>query len=133
MKNKILVCSRDLVSALKIKIFLEKKGFYVFDLISTGEELIEAALKNYPSLIISDITLKGDIDGIEAISRLSGITKIPYIFVTDTKENISLIQSYYLHPVSVINKPVDLSELHLSVSDNFGIINHVIHGDYYLG
>ncbi len=133
MKNKILVCSRDLASALKIKIFLEKKGFYVFDLISTGEELIEAALKNYPSLIISDITLKGDIDGIEAISRLSGITKIPYIFVTDTKENISLIQSYYLHPVSVINKPVDLGELHLSVSDNIGIINHVMHGDYYLG
>ena len=133
MKNKILVCSRDLASALKIKIFLEKKGFYVFDLISTGEELIEAALKNYPSLIISDITLKGDIDGIEAISRLSGITKIPYIFVTDTKENISLIQSYYLHPVSVINKPVDLGELHLSVSDNIGIINHVMNGDYYLG
>ncbi len=128
-----MVCSQDLTSALKIKIFLEKKGFYVFDLISTGEELIEAALKHYPSLIISDITLRGEIDGIEAISRLSGITKIPYIFVADTKENISLIQSYYLHPVSVINKPVDLSELHLSVSNNIGIINQIMHSDYYMG
>ena len=133
MKNKILVCSQDLATALKIKIFLERKGYYVFDIITTGEELIEAALKHYPSLIISDLTLKGEIDGIEAISRLSGITKTPYIFVADTEENISLIQSYYLHPVSVIKKPVDLSELHLCVSDNIGIISHVMHGDYYLG
>lgn len=133
MENKILVCSHDLSSALKIKIFLEEKGFYVFDPISSGDELIEAALKHYPTLIISDITLKGEIDGIEAISRISGITKIPYIFVADGKENISLIKSYYLHPINVFIKPVDLNELHLYVNDNTRILNYTAHSDYYLG
>ena len=133
MKNKILVCSRDLSSALKMKIFLEGKGFYVFDPISSGGELIEAALKQHPTLIISDITLKGEIDGIEAISRISGITKIPYIFVADGKENISLIKSYYLNPVNVFIKPVDLNELHLFVNDNTRILNYTANSDYYLG
>lgn len=133
MENKILVCSHDFSSALKMKIFLEKKGFYVFDLISTGDELIEAALKYYPSLIISDITLKGEIDGIEAISRISGITKIPYIFVTNGEENISLIKSYFLHPVNVFIKPVDLNELHLSLNNKISIINYSMHSNYYLG
>ncbi|MCL5028607.1 MAG: response regulator [Bacteroidetes bacterium] len=133
MENKILVCSHDLSSALKIKIFLEEKGYYVFDPISSGDELIEAALKHYPTLIISDITLKGEIDGIEAISRISGITKIPYIFVADGKENISLIKSYYLHPINVFIKPVDLNELHLYVNDNTRILNYTAHSDYYLG
>ncbi len=133
MENKILVCSHDLSSALIIKIFLEEKGFYVFDLISTGDEMIEVALKQYPSLIISDITLKGEIDGIEAISRISGITKIPYIFITDGKENISLIQSYYLHPVNVFIKPVDLNELNLFVNENVGALGDTLQSDYYLG
>ena len=133
MENKILVCSRDLSSALKIKIFLEEKGLNVLDPISTGDELIEAALKYYPTLIISEITLRGEIDGIEAISRISGITRIPYIFVADEKENISLIKSYYLTPVNVFIKPVDLNELHLYVNDKSRILKYTAQSDYYIG
>lgn len=132
-KNKILVCSYDISLALNIKTFLEAKGFDVFDLISSGDELIEVALKQYPSLIISDITLKGEIDGIEAISRISGITKIPYIFFTESTENISLIQSYNLNPINVFVKPIDLDALHIFVNDNIGILSETLHGDYYLG
>ena len=132
-KNKILVCSYDTSLAFNIKKFLEAKGFNVFDLISSGDELIEVALKQYPSLIISDITLKGEIDGIEAISRISGITKIPYIFFTKSTENISLIQSYNLNPINVFIKPIDLDALHLFVSENIGILSETLYSDYYLG
>jgi DNA-binding response OmpR family regulator len=132
-KSKVLVCSNDLTLALKIKIFLELKGFHVLDLISSGDDLIKITLNQYPSLIISDITLKGDLDGIEAISRLSGITKIPYIFVANSNENISLVQSYYLNPVKILIKPVDLNELYSFVNDSTGFINETQHTEYYLG
>jgi len=132
-KSKVLVCSNDLTLALKIKIFLELKGFHVLDLISSGDDLIKITLNQYPSLIISDITLKGDLDGIEAISRLSGITKIPYIFVANSNENISLVQSYYLNPVKILIKPVDLNELYSFVNDSTGFINEIQHTEYYLG
>ena len=132
-KNKVLVCSNDLTLALKIKIFLELKGFHVLDLISSGDDLIKITLNQYPSFIISDITLKGDLDGIEAISRLSGITKIPYIFIANSNENISLVQSYYLNPVKILIKPVDLNELYSFVNDSTGFINEIQHTEYYLG
>jgi DNA-binding response OmpR family regulator len=132
-KNKVLVCSNDLTLALKIKIFLELKGFHVLDLISSGDDLIKITLNQYPSFIISDITLKGDLDGIEAISRLAGITKIPYIFVANSNENISLVQSYYLNPVKILMKPVDLNELYSFVNDSTGFINEIQHTEYYLG
>jgi len=132
-KNKVLVCSNDLTLALKIKIFLELKGFHVLYLISSGDDLIKITLNQYPSFIISDITLKGDLDGIEAISRLSGITKIPYIFVANSNENISLVQSYYLNPVKILIKPVDLNELYSFVNDSTGFINEIQHTEYYLG
>jgi DNA-binding response OmpR family regulator len=132
-KSKVLVCSNDLTLALKIKIFLELKGFHVLDLISSGDDLIKITLNQYPSLIISDITLKGDLDGIEAISRLSGITKIPYIFVANSNENISLVQSYYLNPVKILIKPVDLNELYSFVNDSTGFLNGIQHTEYFLG
>jgi DNA-binding response OmpR family regulator len=132
-KIKILVCSSDLSLALKIKVFLEVKGLHVLNLVSTGDDLIKTTLNQYPSIIISDITLKGDIDGIEAISRLSGVTKIPYIFVADSNENISLVQSYYLNPVKILIKPVDLNELYFFINDNTGFQNEIQQSGYYLG
>lgn len=133
-KNKILVCSNDLVLSFKIKSYLEEKGLHVLDLISSGDELIEATLNFYPSLIITDITLKGEIDGIETISRISGITKIPYIFITDNTDQISLIQSYYLYPVKVFTKPVNFDELYFFVNDSIGFSQDAHHNSsYFLG
>ncbi|MGD1008031.1 MAG: hypothetical protein ABR980_12465 [Ignavibacteriaceae bacterium] len=91
----------------------------------TSEEIeeltmIASALNFYPSLIIIDITLKGEIDGIETISRISGMTKIPYIFITDSADQISLIQSYYLYHVKVFARPFDLDELYFFVNDCTG-------------
>ncbi|MGA7719550.1 MAG: response regulator [Ignavibacteriaceae bacterium] len=132
-KNNILVCSGDLNFSIKIKSFLEEKGMQVLDLISSGDELIECALNFYPSLIITDITLKGEIDGIETISRISGITKIPYIFIADSADQISLIQSYYLYPVKVFAKPVDLNDLYFFVNDCVGFSKDTLQSSYFLG
>ena len=132
-KNKILLCSIDLVLALKLKSYLQEKGMHVLDPVTSGNELIESALNFYPSLIITDITLKGEIDGIETISRISGITKIPYIFITDNTEQISLIQSYYLYPVKVLNKPINLDELYFFVNDSIGYSKDKQQSSYFLG
>ena len=132
-KTKVIICSNDLISSLRIKSFLEKKGLHVLGLVSSGEGLIESVLNFYPSLIITDITLKGEIDGIETISRISGITKIPYIFITDSADQISLIQSYYLYPVKVFAKPIDLDELYFFVNDCTGFSADTHQSSYFLG
>lgn len=132
-KSKVLICSKDLSLSLKLKLFLEDKGIQVLDLVSSGDELIESALKFYPSLIITDIILKGELDGIESISRISGITKIPYIFITDHADQLSLIQSYFLYPVKVFNKPVDPDELYFFVNDSIGYSKDEHQSSYFLG
>ena len=132
-KNKVLICSNDLALSLKIKLFLEEKGLHVLDLVSSGNELIESVLNFFPSLIITGITLKGEIDGIETISRIQGITKIPYIFITDSADQISLIQSYYLYPVKVFSRQFDLDELYFFVNDCTGFSEDTHRSSYFLG
>ncbi len=68
-----------------------------------------------PSLIITDINLNGQLDGIEAIARLESNYKIPYIFITAFDDFSRLITSYYLNPISIIRKPIDQTNLYESV------------------
>jgi len=114
---RILIGEDDLLIAKSIKIFFEKKGFKVTNIAQSGEELVTKALYDYPSVIVTDITLKGQIDGIEAISRISEIVKIPYIFITGFKEYISIIKSYNLDPIKIFIKPIDFNLLYKSVKD----------------
>ena len=81
-KRRILICEDELATAYSIKAFLEKKGFDIHEPVSSGRQLMETATNYFPSLIISDITLSGELDGIEAISRINELIKIPYIFIT---------------------------------------------------
>ncbi len=132
-KRKILICEDELITAINIKQFLEKKDFFVYDPVTSGRELMERATDYFPSLIISDITLKGELDGIEAISRISELVKIPYIFITGYPEYMSLIDSYFLKPVNTFVKPLDLNKLYLSLSKSLFHSSSERPSYYYLG
>ena len=67
-----------------------------------------------PSLIITDVILNGQLDGIEAIARLECSYNIPYIFITAYDVYSNLIYSYNLNPLSIIKRPIDLVNLHES-------------------
>ena len=134
MKNKcrIILAEDDFIIANDIKLFIEKKGLKVVKIVKSGEELITAALNKFPSMIISDITLKGQIDGIEAISRISEILKVPYIFITGYQEYLSLIYSYNLNPHKIFIKPIDMEVLYKSIKGIFASSLN-IPTQYYLG
>jgi DNA-binding NtrC family response regulator len=132
-KKRILICEDELVTALTIKDFLEKKGYEMYYPVTTGRELMETATSYFPSLIISDITLGDELDGIEAISRINELIKIPYIFITGHSEYISLIDSYFLHPVDVFIKPVNMNDLYCAIDGYFENLHSEKPSYYYLG
>lgn len=127
----VLLGEDDLITAKCIKSNIEQKGFRVIHIVESGEELIASALYECPSLIITDISLKGQLDGIEAMARISEIREIPYIFITGYVDNISLIKSYSLHPYDTFLKPFDMNILNKTVEEMFDTTESVT--SYYLG
>ena len=127
----VLLGEDDLITAKCIKSNIEHKGFKVIHIVESGEELIKSALYECPSLIITDISLKGQLDGIEAMARVSEIREIPYIFITGYVDNISLIKSYNLRPYYTFLKPFDMSVLNKTVEEMFETTEDVT--SYYLG
>ncbi len=109
---KILIAEVDTKIVSQLKNFLVPLGHVIYPAVASGEELMEQVKLLDPSLIITDINLNGQLDGIEAIARLeSSRHTIPYIFITAFDDFSRLINSYYLNPVSILKKPVEQANL----------------------
>jgi DNA-binding NtrC family response regulator len=131
--GKILIAEDDTLLAKSLKIFLEQNNLNVINILPSGEDLISEAVSSTPSLIISDITLQGEIDGIEAVSRINRIRDIPYIFMTGHSEYLPLIKSYNLKPIKVFIKPVDFNLLFDTIEEYYYGLTKETYSYYYLG
>ena len=79
---RILIVEDESISALFLHTLLEDTGYRVVGIIESGEEAMVMANQVKPDLILMDIMLKGEMDGIEAANRIYALYGIPTIFMT---------------------------------------------------
>jgi PAS domain S-box-containing protein len=107
---KILLVEDENVEALDIKRTLESFGYDVPYVASSGEEAVEKALAIMPDIILMDIVLKGNTDGIEAVSEIKDLN-IPIIYLTAHSEESTIERAKLTEPYGYIIKPYDRTEL----------------------
>ena|SRR3990172_2559594 len=110
-KVKILIAEDEYITAMDFKKTLLAEGFKVTAVVSTGEDLIKEIEREIPTLIISDINLRGELDGIEAIARIQEQHSIPFIYITAYKDFKRVVEIYNLKPYDYVLKPVESTEL----------------------
>jgi CheY-like chemotaxis protein len=81
-KKRILIVEDELIIANDIRGYLSDENYEITSVVLTGEDAINMAKQNMPDLVIMDILLHGNINGIEAAEEISKIRKIPIIFVS---------------------------------------------------
>ncbi len=78
----ILIVEDELLIAKNLTIKLNKLGYKVSGIVSSGAEAIAIVNSNKPDLILMDIAIKGDLDGIETMEKIQEINDIPVIYLT---------------------------------------------------
>ena len=111
---KILLVEDESIEAMDIKRTLESFGYKVPYIASSGEEAVEKALEIMPDLILMDIILKGDIDGIEAVSKIKD-QNIPVIYLTAHSEETTIERAKLTEPYGYIIKPYERIELKYAI------------------
>ena len=81
-KKRILIVEDELIIANDIRGYLSDENYEITSVVLTGEDAINMARQNMPDLVIMDILLHGNMNGIEAAEEISKIRKIPIIFVS---------------------------------------------------
>ena len=82
---------------------------------SSGEEAVEKAAETHPDLILMDIKLDGDIDGIEAAEQIHSHFNIPIVYLTAYADNKTLRRAKITEPYGYIIKPFEERELQSNI------------------
>lgn len=114
-KPRILIVEDERIVAKDIQNKLEGMGYKVVDILSTGEEAIKRAKKLKPSLILMDIKLKGDVDGIRAAEAINRENNIPVVYLTAYSDNNTLERAKLTKPFGYIIKPFEDRDLYTTI------------------
>ena len=110
-KYRIMIVEDEATAAQRIGKFLERLGYDVVAIIDNGEEAIGTAAALHPELILMDVTLKGNVDGIMAANRISEQMEIPIIFLTAHGDDATFSRTKMSNSFAFIEKPVHLNHL----------------------
>ena len=112
--ERIIVVEDEAITALNLKMDLEDLGYEVLETIDTGSEAVEKSEELFPDMVLMDINLKGDMDGIEASRQISEMG-IPIIFLTANTDDPTTFDALKTAPYGYLSKPYTAKDLELTV------------------
>lgn len=114
-KTNVLVVEDESIVSKDIQYSLKKLGYNVVGAASTGEKAFELASTKNPDIILMDIMLKGDINGIQTAERVKKELNIPVIYLTAYADEATLAKAKVTEPYGYIIKPFKEVDLHTSI------------------
>jgi len=110
--TNILIVEDEVIVALDIRARLESLGHSVLGLATTGEEAIKAVEQTIPDLVLMDVRLKGELDGIETAGILRKRFGVPAVYLTAYGDDETLHRAKFTEPYGFLIKPFEERELH---------------------
>ncbi len=114
-KTRVLIVEDEVLQGLYLQEILKRKEYIVVGIVASGSEAVEYAGKMRPHIILMDIILKGDLDGIDAAARIQAELDIPVIYITASIDEYNLIRATKTEPYGYLIKPVQVFELYSSI------------------
>lgn len=113
--EKILLVEDDDVIARVADWRLKNLGYSVCGRATTGAEAMELVVNAKPDLVLMDINIKGDVDGIETARMIKKGFNIPVVYVTSHSDGPTLERAKETHPDGFIVKPFDDKDLRVAI------------------
>lgn len=117
--KKVLIVEDDMIIAMVLERMILKLNHEVLDKIVTGQEAIQYTTEQNPDLILMDIQLKDDIDGITAMEEIRKNSDVPVIYITGNSDPHYLEKARATNFVNYLIKPIQMSDLKESVNKAF--------------
>ena len=112
---KILIVEDEMLIAANIAIQLETLGYEVAGIIPRGEEAIKSVQHEKPDLVLMDINLKGELDGIETAIRMQQEDAIPIIYLTANSDDAHFNRAKATSPYAFLSKPFKKLDLQRAI------------------
>jgi signal transduction histidine kinase len=112
---RVLVVEDERVIAWHLQVVLEMLGHTVVERADSGIQAIQAAEASKPDVVIMDICLKGNIDGVEAAEQIYRAFNIPVIYLTAYADDATLQRAKRSSPYGYLLKPLRAQDLQSTI------------------
>jgi CheY-like chemotaxis protein len=104
------------IAGMDIQAMVEEEGYSVVDLVDTGGGALDTLDDESVDLVLLDINLPGELDGIETSEKISENSyDVPYIFLTAYSDESTLDRAKHTNPAGFLIKPVTQADLKASI------------------
>ena len=115
--KKILIVEDEFIPAYDLSDNLEHLGYQVTGIVDTGESAIEEVTQNPPDLILMDIKLRGEMNGIQAATQIREQDyDIPVVYLTAFSDDATLKQAAMTAPYGYLTKPVKPEDIRATIA-----------------
>jgi two-component system, response regulator PdtaR len=111
----ILIVEDEAITAILYSRVLTQIGYQVCKPAATGEEAIHSAETERPDIILMDINLIGDLDGVQAAEKIRENNSVPIIFITGYSNDDIYQRALRLDPAAYLTKPLTMETLKRSI------------------
>ena len=114
-KKQILIVEDERIVADDIKMSLQRLGYDVSGMTFSGEGAVKKAEETHPDLVLMDIVLEGEMDGVEAASAIRSRFDIPVVYLTAYSDKKTLERAKVTEPFGYILKPFKDKDLYTTI------------------
>jgi signal transduction histidine kinase len=114
-QTKIMVVEDERIVALNLKQRLIRMGYEVTAVVTSGRKALAAITENRPDIVLMDIHIDGDMDGIATAAAIPPDLHLPVVYLTAYSEEATLERARATQPYGYLLKPFSERELHATM------------------
>lgn len=114
-RTKILIVEDEMIIAEDMADALTQLGYEVTAIVPSGQDAIKKAATTHPDLVLMDINLQGEIDGVDAANEIRSRHQIPVVFLTAYADHHTIERAKATEPYGYLLKPFQDRELKTTI------------------
>lgn len=117
--KKILIVEDEFILQMMLEKMVQKMGHQVVTKAKSGSAAIDVVKSEKPDLILMDIKIIGEIDGIETIEEIRKFSEIPVLYLSGNTDPDTRKRAYTTAPMDFIIKPFEYQDLKDAINRSF--------------
>jgi DNA-binding response OmpR family regulator len=113
--RRIMIVEDEIFTGKILQTSLIYWGYDVCEVVRSGEESVKRAAHENPDVILMDVNLAGQMDGIEAATQIRSVCNTPIIFLTSNSDDDTKKRSESATPAAYLIKPAPIEEILSSI------------------
>jgi len=115
VQNRVLIVDDEFLIVMGLSLVIEEMGMEVCASAATAEDAVALAQRHRPSIVLMDMRLQGEKDGVDAALAIHETVGSKVIFITGSREQATCSRINLDHPSAVLYKPVSDGQLRAAI------------------